>query len=133
MEPNALWEKVIKAIHGLQEENPLIIANRRIPGVWLNISKVGDTLASFNLNINELFSRVVGNGDKIRFWKDRWLGSESLNLIYPNLYALEINKDCSVADRVSVRNAAGQISYWAGNGNTLNEHLSRRFGELQTS
>ncbi|GJY74776.1 RNA-directed DNA polymerase, eukaryota [Tanacetum coccineum] len=39
----------------------------------------------------------VGNGLLTRFWSDIWLGDNQLRYLFPRIYALELNKDCSVA------------------------------------
>ncbi|GJT77534.1 hypothetical protein Tco_1044259 [Tanacetum coccineum] len=43
----------------------------------------------------------VGNGMSTSFWHDQWLGDSCLRLSYPRLFALENNKVCSVAAKMS--------------------------------
>ena len=40
----------------------------------------------------------VGKGTKIRFWLDTWCSSFALNLSFPELYAIEVNKGETVVD-----------------------------------
>ncbi|GJX71361.1 hypothetical protein Tco_0308532 [Tanacetum coccineum] len=35
------------------------------------------------------------------FWNDLWIGDNQLKLSFPRLFALEVNKDCSVADKLN--------------------------------
>ncbi|GJV02712.1 putative reverse transcriptase domain-containing protein [Tanacetum coccineum] len=42
----------------------------------------------------------IGNGQSTCFWKDRWIDDHSLLGKFPRLYALETNKDISVADKL---------------------------------
>nr|GEX62972.1 RNA-directed DNA polymerase, eukaryota [Tanacetum cinerariifolium] len=43
----------------------------------------------------------VGNGFRSRFWKDKWIGDNNLCHLFPRAYALETNKDCSVAEKLN--------------------------------
>nr|GEW56677.1 hypothetical protein [Tanacetum cinerariifolium] len=43
----------------------------------------------------------VGNGMSTSFWHDQWLGDSCLWLSYPRLFALENNKVCTVATKMS--------------------------------
>ena len=39
---------------------------------------------------------VVGLGNRIRFWQDRWYGDQPLQLAFPRLYGIAIDKEASV-------------------------------------
>ncbi|RVW49843.1 Glycoprotein 3-alpha-L-fucosyltransferase A [Vitis vinifera] len=41
---------------------------------------------------------VVGNGKRIKFWKDIWCGDEPLCVSFPSLFALAVSKDAWVKD-----------------------------------
>nr|GEU89646.1 hypothetical protein [Tanacetum cinerariifolium] len=43
----------------------------------------------------------VGNGMSTSFWHDQWLGDSCLRLSYPRIFALENNKVCTVAAKMS--------------------------------
>nr|GEU39708.1 RNA-directed DNA polymerase, eukaryota [Tanacetum cinerariifolium] len=43
----------------------------------------------------------VENGFRSRFWKDRWIGDNHLCHLFQHVYALETNKDCSVAEKLN--------------------------------
>ncbi|GKG40019.1 hypothetical protein Tco_0466796, partial [Tanacetum coccineum] len=43
----------------------------------------------------------VGKGIGTSFWKDLWIGDNLLKLSFPCLFALEENKDISVADKMN--------------------------------
>ncbi|XP_021971263.1 uncharacterized protein LOC110866422 [Helianthus annuus] len=51
--------------------------------------------------IENLFKGVIGNGLHTRFWLDYWLEETPLRYTFPNLFALESNKGCTVAARLS--------------------------------
>ncbi|GJV92708.1 RNA-directed DNA polymerase, eukaryota [Tanacetum coccineum] len=42
----------------------------------------------------------VGNGLCTQFWNEVWIGDTQLCVMFPRIYALEINKDCTVADKL---------------------------------
>ncbi|GJU86089.1 RNA-directed DNA polymerase, eukaryota, partial [Tanacetum coccineum] len=42
----------------------------------------------------------VGNGLRTQFWNEVWIGDTQLRVMFPRIYALEINKDCTVADKL---------------------------------
>nr|GEX78914.1 RNA-directed DNA polymerase, eukaryota, reverse transcriptase zinc-binding domain protein [Tanacetum cinerariifolium] len=42
----------------------------------------------------------VGNGLCTQFWNEVWIGDTPLRVLFPRVYALEINKDCTVADKL---------------------------------
>ncbi|GKF22883.1 hypothetical protein Tco_0075205, partial [Tanacetum coccineum] len=48
---------------------------------------------------NSLWFRFISamHGMQTRFWEDLWLGEVPFNELFPRLYALENNKECSVA------------------------------------
>ncbi|GJT27666.1 putative RNA-directed DNA polymerase, eukaryota, reverse transcriptase zinc-binding domain protein [Tanacetum coccineum] len=70
-EPDALWRQVISSIHG--------------------------SCARLNSNRDS----IKGSGSSTRMWKDVWFGSQSLDQIYPRLFSLALDKDCSVQQWVS--------------------------------
>nr|KYP48497.1 hypothetical protein KK1_029789 [Cajanus cajan] len=42
--------------------------------------------------------RVVGDGDSVLFWHDRWVGGVILSEIFPHLYSLAANKQSTVGE-----------------------------------
>ena len=55
-------------------------------GCWKEIKKEGSLLSN-----NIVFS--VGNGRRVRFWKDSWCGDETLCYTFPSLFALAVSKE----------------------------------------
>lgn len=43
--------------------------------------------------------KKISDGVLTQFWKDIWVGDTKLMDRFPRLYALEVNKDCVIADR----------------------------------
>lgn len=49
---------------------------------------------------NEIFQQIIKSGDNTQFWQDTWAGSEKLKIVYPGLYEIEMNKTCTVSERI---------------------------------
>ena len=60
-------------------------------GLWKEIRKEGSLLSN-----NIVFS--VGNGRRVRFWKNSWCGDEAFCNSFPSLYALVVSKEEWVAE-----------------------------------
>ena len=58
-------------------------------GLWKAISKMGHL-------VTPSFGFMVGDGEKVRFWKDKWCGTIPLCEAFPSLYALASNKEARV-------------------------------------
>ena len=43
-------------------------------------------------------SFVVGEGTRIWFWHDRWIGDNTLKFLYPDLYLCSDNKDACISE-----------------------------------
>ena len=41
---------------------------------------------------------IVGNGRRVRFWRDRWCRDSPLCMSFPSLFALAVEKEAWVAD-----------------------------------
>ena len=41
---------------------------------------------------------LVGNGRRVRFWRDRWCRDSPLYVSFPSLFALSVDKEAWVAD-----------------------------------
>ena len=53
-------------------------------------------------------SFFVGNGRRMRFWRDRWYGDSPLSVSFPSLFALAIDKETWVVDIWSPLAEGGQ-------------------------
>ena len=60
-------------------------------GLWKEIRKEWPLFLQ-----NATFS--LGDGRRIRFWKDVWCGKEALCSLFPSMYLLAMQKDAMVAD-----------------------------------
>lgn len=102
VEKDALWNKAIGEIYGpvggLSTSNGLGIKK----GVWDNIISIGYYMDHMGTSSSSSFRRLVGNGESIFFWHDRWLDDGlCLKILFPRLYALEENKFCLLNERLT--------------------------------
>lgn len=94
--PNSLWVRVITAIHG---EDCFLNLSSKNRGLWQRIgdsAKILHEIPSFSHNV---ITRKIGNGHNTKFWTDVWCGESTFASLFPRLYALESQKDCTVSSR----------------------------------
>ncbi|GKC93766.1 RNA-directed DNA polymerase, eukaryota, reverse transcriptase zinc-binding domain protein, partial [Tanacetum coccineum] len=92
-----LWEKLMKAIHGLEEG--FDGKGCYTHGIWANIVGSSIYLHSRNLIPNDALKCQIGCGSSIRFWKDLWIGDEPLCSRFNRLYRLDINENCTIRNK----------------------------------
>ncbi|GJT61995.1 RNA-directed DNA polymerase, eukaryota, reverse transcriptase zinc-binding domain protein [Tanacetum coccineum] len=94
---NSLWARFIQASHGSNTQN----ISASYPSLWSSIIKELNILKSQGLYFFSHCKIRVDNGRNTSFWKDLWIGNSRLCLAFPRLYALENNKDCTVAVKMN--------------------------------
>ena len=86
-ERDSLWRKVIRSkfgeVYGGWSSGE--IKGGFGVGLWKEIRKEWTHLLQNT-------SLVLGNGNRISFWKDAWCGEEALSLMFPNLFRLTAQK-----------------------------------------
>ncbi|KAJ0734469.1 putative RNA-directed DNA polymerase [Helianthus annuus] len=110
-EESGLWRRVVWAIHHNSGAWNFIPAKKTLTGPWKQISKVANDLSLSDVDLSRNIRVVVRDGKCILFWIDCWCGDVSMATRFPNLFALEINKFCKVANRVNVGPACEQWSW----------------------
>nr|GEX72769.1 RNA-directed DNA polymerase, eukaryota, reverse transcriptase zinc-binding domain protein [Tanacetum cinerariifolium] len=58
------------------------------------------SLQSKSINLMDFIQKKFGNGENTSFWDDSWLGEAALKVLYKRLYALEMCKSISVAEKM---------------------------------
>ncbi|RVW16682.1 hypothetical protein CK203_080853 [Vitis vinifera] len=93
MEKEALWRQVICAKCGEEEGcwRSRVVRGSFGVGLWKAIRRGGDVLSD-----NLVYS--VGNGRRVRFWKDKWCRDDPLCTSFPSLFAISSAKEASVAN-----------------------------------
>ncbi|GJW03090.1 RNA-directed DNA polymerase, eukaryota [Tanacetum coccineum] len=66
---------------------------------WMNIVKEVNSLVVKGIDLRNSICFKLGNGEKARFWEDRWFDGVPLKTRFPRLYALELCKDITVASK----------------------------------
>nr|GEW81763.1 RNA-directed DNA polymerase, eukaryota [Tanacetum cinerariifolium] len=84
---------IFKAIHGPNIQKLSSFTS----SIWNNILKEVNILKDRGVDLISRCKRRVGNGMHTQFWSDVWLGDQQLRYMFPCIYALEENKECSVA------------------------------------
>nr|GEY81139.1 hypothetical protein [Tanacetum cinerariifolium] len=92
----SLWYRVIKALYGPSiESHPIKLSSN-----WCAIVQESHVLAEKGFNFLAHCKKRIGNGSGSRFWFDKWLGDRPLKDVFSRLFALELNKEISVAGKV---------------------------------
>ena len=93
MEREALWRQVISAKYGEEEggRRSCVVRGSYGVGLWKAIRRGWEALGN-----NLVYS--VGNGRRVRFWKDKWCGDDQLCTSFPSLFAISLDKEAWVAD-----------------------------------
>ncbi|GKE77969.1 RNA-directed DNA polymerase, eukaryota, partial [Tanacetum coccineum] len=71
------------------------------PSNWSTIIKEVDVLKAQGIDLISHCKIRIGNGRSTSFWKDLWIGDCRLCDKFPRLYALDVNKECSVMSKMS--------------------------------
>ncbi|RVX04946.1 putative ribonuclease H protein [Vitis vinifera] len=93
VERDSYWKLIISTKYGVERGGWSTCGAREGHGVglWKEISKEGLLL------LNNV-SFLVGDGKRVRFWKDIWRGNTSFCEAFPSLFDLAGSKDAWVAD-----------------------------------
>nr|GEV37122.1 RNA-directed DNA polymerase, eukaryota [Tanacetum cinerariifolium] len=92
----SLWYRVIQAIHGPSIESHA----SQVSSNWCSILRALEVLRSKGFNFLSYCSKRIGDGCQTRFWQDRWLAGMVLRDSFPRIFALELDKDVSVASKM---------------------------------
>nr|GEX72077.1 RNA-directed DNA polymerase, eukaryota [Tanacetum cinerariifolium] len=95
---NSLWFRVISALHG----SNLMAFSTSYSSIWSTIIKEVNSLKAQGVDLLSHCKVRVGNGLRTSFWNDPWIGDTLLKHLFPRLYALEVSKQVSVAEKFTV-------------------------------
>lgn len=110
-----LWKRVVVCKYRVEEVEwyPKIISRALVSGVWKGIGKGWDPFV-------RQISFEIGNGSKVRFWKDKWCGEVELWRLFPDLFSVAAEQDVLVSEVLKVEhgnvvwspNFRRNLQYW---------------------
>nr|GEY91233.1 RNA-directed DNA polymerase, eukaryota, reverse transcriptase zinc-binding domain protein [Tanacetum cinerariifolium] len=92
----SLWFRVIKALYGTSIDSHQV----NLSSNWCSIIRELHLLVGKGFHFLDHCKKRNRNGRDTCFWYDKWLGDPALQDLFPRLYALELNKEVTVADKV---------------------------------
>ncbi|GJV78503.1 RNA-directed DNA polymerase, eukaryota [Tanacetum coccineum] len=98
--PNSLWSRAIRAIHGFDGK----LGNPHKPSFssnWIDIVRAIHRLKQKSIDLHSFVNKKVGNGVHTYFWEDSWRGETTFKILFPRIYALEKVKDISMAEKMA--------------------------------
>nr|GEY29647.1 hypothetical protein [Tanacetum cinerariifolium] len=124
---NSLWASVIKALYG--EKGSIGTPSKHV-SIWLNIVRDLDKLKNRGINLLGFIKKRVGNGENTLYWKDVWKGDMPFMSLYPRVFALESNKNITVAHKLAQEDV-GRSSRHCSRGRVEFDHFSNLLGNLE--
>ncbi|XP_071699976.1 uncharacterized protein [Rutidosis leptorrhynchoides] len=95
---DALWGRLIKAIHG--EEAGFVNTRCKTNSVWNYIVELTKSRHITEASPQGLIYMKIGNGKLPRFWIDNWLRNYTFAQKYNGLFRLDYDPDCLVSDHL---------------------------------
>ncbi|GJZ87560.1 RNA-directed DNA polymerase, eukaryota [Tanacetum coccineum] len=117
---NTLWARVIQALHGVDGRIGTSIKGGQ-RSCWTSIIQEVNNLGQKGIDFMSLISIKLGNGEKTRFWEDKWCADGILKTKYPRLYALESCKLISVGTKLSHSSICSSFRRNPRGGNELDQ------------
>nr|GEU64911.1 putative RNA-directed DNA polymerase, eukaryota, reverse transcriptase zinc-binding domain protein [Tanacetum cinerariifolium] len=115
---SSIWATLIKEIHG--GKDGITNFNLKISGsIWQELVREFLVLKDKGIDCFSFIKRKLGNGEETYFWNDLWIEENVLKISHPRMYALELRKDISVAEKLNLvsldtsfrRNPRGGVEY----------------------
>ena len=92
----SLWFRVISALYGASLDTHKL----HLSSNWSSIMRELLLLETKGMDFLSYCRIRVGNGMDTRFWLDTWIGDKPLYVMFPRLFALDLNKEISVAGKL---------------------------------
>ncbi|GKV28626.1 hypothetical protein SLEP1_g37648 [Rubroshorea leprosula] len=95
-----LWKRVVREKYygGRSEVDITAVEYSRVSKLWRDIIKIGGQSLRLRNMLVEGFKWEVGEGNKVDFWQERWVGDKTLRDLCPRLYALAVKKEGKVSE-----------------------------------
>nr|GEX58029.1 RNA-directed DNA polymerase, eukaryota [Tanacetum cinerariifolium] len=124
---NSLWARFIKAIHGKDGKIGKIVSSHQ-PSAWIDIVNEVNKFKNLDMDLLSLLKKKVGNGLDTLFLEEVWKGDTTFKNRYPRVYALELEKLISLADKLEHVDLGSSLRRMPRDGVKL-----MQFSELKTS
>ncbi|PNX84009.1 ribonuclease H [Trifolium pratense] len=99
-EGDSIWKNVLRDKYGGGESGDAwmstIVPSAKASPWWNDLMNIGVVNGIDHL-VGSFFKKI-GNGGTTRFWHDSWLGPQSLKEIFPRLFLISVQKECSVQE-----------------------------------
>jgi hypothetical protein len=99
-EGQSIWKKVLQERYGGGERGVGWMSRLLPPNIasswWNDLVSVGVVVGSDRLR--DIFFRKLGNGGDTIFWHDTWVGVQPLKEVFPRLFLVSTQKECSVSE-----------------------------------
>ncbi|GKC56064.1 RNA-directed DNA polymerase, eukaryota, reverse transcriptase zinc-binding domain protein [Tanacetum coccineum] len=100
VQPESLWSRIIKSIHGIDGGFGSRCRNR-FGSCWASIVGEVSNLKDKGTDFFDYVQYKLGNGEEIKFWEDKWCDGKYMKDLFPRLYMLENNKSVTVACKIN--------------------------------
>lgn len=67
--------------------------------MWVKIICIINQLHDSCIILNNTIQKVIGDGASTLFWKDQWIGENTLMVRFSRLFIMETDKDCMISQR----------------------------------
>ncbi|GKV27596.1 hypothetical protein SLEP1_g36755 [Rubroshorea leprosula] len=96
----SLWKRVVREKYygGREEVDITTIECLRVSKLWRDIIRIGGLSLKLRNMLVEGFKWEVGEGNRVEFWSNRWVGDKSLRDLFPRLFALSVKKEGKVSE-----------------------------------
>ncbi|GKC39686.1 hypothetical protein Tco_1052070, partial [Tanacetum coccineum] len=101
----SLWCKVIQAIYGSKFD--LHVTD--LPLIWCSILREVKSLKDSGFDFSSHCKKRIGDGSCTSFWYDIWLADAPLCVQFPRLFALELDKEIVVANKMGASSVSASF------------------------
>nr|GFA11470.1 RNA-directed DNA polymerase, eukaryota, reverse transcriptase zinc-binding domain protein [Tanacetum cinerariifolium] len=102
---NSLWRKVIQAIYGPNLDSHVTDHS----STWCSILHEVNSLKDIGFDFNSHCKMRIRDGSGTRFWFYPWLSDVPLYVRFPCLFALELDRESVVADKLGASSVSGSF------------------------
>nr|GEY84670.1 RNA-directed DNA polymerase, eukaryota [Tanacetum cinerariifolium] len=95
------WDDTVDKLKGRNLFNGIQELTASHSSTWSSILKEINILKAQGVDLISHCKICVGNGLSTSFLNDLWIGDAHLRYMFPHLYALDPNKECTVADKIN--------------------------------